>query len=130
MIAAADPVIGNQAKFEPCPAMRTVELEQAHRAAAVAESHEILAHDAQAARQVPQFLGQDDRLPIPPQILTAERAWPDSGELLVSRRPLAVVVRAEGVAQKCCFLCHGIPPWAPQLTSVLPGMAAREQPQR
>ena len=37
MIAAADPVIGNQAKFERCPAMRTVELEQAHRAAGFAE---------------------------------------------------------------------------------------------
>ena len=56
VIAAADPLVGNQAEFERSAAMRAMQFEKAHRAAAVAEGDEILAHDAQPPRQVAQFL--------------------------------------------------------------------------
>src|SRR5271170_2349129 len=92
--------------------MRAMQLEKANRAAAVAEGDEILAHDAQPPRQVAQLLGQDDRLPEAAQVLAAGRARSDAGELFIISRPLAMMVRAIGCAQKWCSLCHGIPPWA------------------
>src|SRR5205823_9901008 len=94
-------------------AMRTMQLKEAHCTAAVAKGDEILTHDAKAARQISQFIGQYDRLPVPPQVLAAGRAWPDSRKLLVIRRALAMMVRAIDCAQKRCSLWHGIPPQAP-----------------
>src|SRR5260370_1447082 len=92
--------------------MRTMQLEKAHRAAAITEGHEILAHDAQAPRQVAQLVGQNDRLPDPSQIVAGGRARPNSCEFLVVRRTLAMVVCAIGCAEKWCSLCHRIPSFA------------------
>src|SRR5260370_12798443 len=92
--------------------MRTMQLEKAHHAVAITEGHEILAHDAQAPRQVAQLVGQNDRLPEPSQIFAAGRARPNSCEFLVVRRTLAMVVCAIGCAEKWCSLCHRIPSFA------------------
>ena len=66
--------------------MRTVRLQQADGAALVTESDEVLAEDAQAAWQIAEFAGEDDRLPEASQIFAAWRAWPDARELLVFLR--------------------------------------------
>jgi hypothetical protein len=52
VIAAADPLIADQTKFERGPAMRAVQFEEAHGTAPVAERDEILAQNTQAPRQV------------------------------------------------------------------------------
>src|ERR1700730_10027470 len=90
--------------------MRAMQFQEADRAALVAERDEVLAENAQAARQLPQRVGQDDRLPEAAQIFAAGRARPDSGQLLVFRRPLAMVVAAVGLRQKRRSLSHDVPP--------------------
>ncbi len=87
--------------------MRAMQFEETDRAAAIAERDEILAHDAQPPRQVAQFLGQNDRLPEAPQIFAAGRARADPRQLLVLRRPLAMMVCAIGHTKKGCPLCQG-----------------------
>jgi len=66
VIAAADPLLTDEAKFERGPAVRAVQFEEPNSAALGAERDEILAHDAQSPRQIAQILGQDDRLPEAP----------------------------------------------------------------
>ena len=80
--------------------MRAMQLQQADRAAPVAERDEVLAQYAQPPRQVTQFVGENDRLPKAAQIFAAGRARPDAGQLVVFGRPLAVVIGAVGGVEK------------------------------
>jgi hypothetical protein len=90
--------------------MRAMQSQEADRAALVAERDEVLAEDAQPARQLGQLARQDDRLPEAAQILAAGRARTDSGQFLVLRRPLAMVIAAVGPGQKRRSLGHDVPP--------------------
>jgi hypothetical protein len=100
VIAAADPLFSDQAEFQRGAPMRAVQLQQANRPAAVAKGDEVLAQYTQSPREVIQLAGQNDRLPKTPHIFTAWRARPDAGQLLVFRRPLAVVIGAVGCIEK------------------------------
>src|SRR5438105_15115752 len=88
--------------------MRAVQFQQADRARSVAERDEVLAEDAQAARQIAQFAGQNHRLPEAPQIFAAWRVRPDPGQFLVFGRPLAMLIGAEGGVQKRRSRSHDV----------------------
>jgi len=100
VVAAADAPLADQAELERGAAMGAMQFQEADAAAPVAVGDEVLAEDADAPRQVAQFAGEDDRLPEAPQIFPARRPRPDAGQLLVIRRPLAVVISAVGGIQK------------------------------
>jgi len=108
VIAAPDPLIGNQTEFERGAGMGTVKLQEARRAAAVAECHEILTHNPQPPRQILQFLRPDDRLPEAAQILAAGCPRSDPGELLIGRGSRAMVISCVSGVQKRNALGHSL----------------------
>src|SRR5205823_14706860 len=76
-------------------AVSAVELEKSRASAAVAEEHQVLAHDLDALGQVagPELVGEGDRMPEAAQVLPAGRARADVGELGILGRRVAFVVR-------------------------------------
>ena len=85
MVAAADPLVVDQAKFQRGAAMRAMQLQQADGAALVAEHDEVLAEDLDPQRQIVQLVGETDRLPEAAQIFAARRAGANMGEFRISR---------------------------------------------
>src|SRR5262249_50238849 len=81
MVAAAYALGVDQPEFERGPAVWAVQLQQPDGAAPVAERHELLPQDLDAVRQIPQLVGEADRLPEAAQIFAARRARADMGEL-------------------------------------------------
>src|SRR4029077_2322501 len=100
VVAAADALVADQAELERGAAMGAVQFQKADAAALVAVGDEVLAKDADASRQVAQFAGEDHRLPEAPLIFPARRPRPDARQLLVIRRPFAVIIGAIGRIQK------------------------------
>src|SRR5690242_18800378 len=100
VVAAANPLLRDQPELERSAAVGAMKLQQSDRPAAVAEGDEILPQDAQPTRQVAQLLRQHNRLPKMAHIFAARRSRPDARELLVLRRPLAVVVGAVSRAEQ------------------------------
>src|SRR5882757_10301563 len=71
VIAASYPLGVDLSVLERRAAMGTMQLQQSHSAAPVAEHHQLLAQDLDPMRQVAQFVGEADRLPKAAQILAA-----------------------------------------------------------
>ena len=65
--------------------MRAVELEETDPAEAVAEQHEVLAHDPERERHVVELSREGDGLPEAAQVLAARRARAHARELGVRR---------------------------------------------
>src|SRR5207249_9764104 len=74
VIAAADAALLEDAVLERGPAVGALQLQQAGAARAVAEDHEVLAHDPDAPRHVSEVAREGHRLPEPSQVLAARRA--------------------------------------------------------
>src|SRR5947209_12154875 len=72
--------------------MRAVQFEQTHGAALIAERHEVLSQDLDPVRQIPQLVGEADRLPETAEVFAASRARADMGEFGVLLGDLAVIV--------------------------------------
>ena len=65
--------------------MRTVAVDQAIAAAAIAVDDEVLAHEAHRLDRIGvEFAGACDRVPVAAQQLAHRRAGPDAGEHLVA----------------------------------------------
>src|SRR5439155_9971414 len=99
VIAAADALVAYQAELERGAAMRAMQFEETDGAGSVAERDEVLTENAQPPRDLAQFAGEDDRVPKAPQIFAAWRPRPDTGQFLVHRRALAMVIGAVGGGQ-------------------------------
>src|SRR5439155_23953852 len=110
VIAAADALVADQAELERGAAMRAMQFEETDGAGFVAERDEVLTENAQPPRDLAQFAGEDDRLPKAPQIFAARRPRPDTGQLLVHRRALAVVIGAVGGGQERRSCSHDVSP--------------------
>ena len=63
--------------------MQAVQVQQPYPPAPVPEEHEILAHDAQAQRNVAEVARKGHGLPEAAEILPARGARPDAGQLRV-----------------------------------------------
>jgi hypothetical protein len=100
VIATADALLINQPEFERGSAMRAMQFQQPDRAAFVAKGDQVFPQDPQPSRDISKFEGLDDGLPETSQIFTARGAGADSGQLLVFRRALAVVISAIAAVQK------------------------------
>ena len=110
VIAAADALVADQAKFERGAAVRAMQFKEADGAALVAKRNQVFAENPQPPRQLAEFAGEDDRLPEAPQIFAARGTRPDAGQLLVLRRSLAMVIGAVGLIQKRRSLGHYVSP--------------------
>ena len=110
VVAAAYPLGTDETELERGTAVRTVALQQADRAAAVAEHHQLLAEDLQCDRQVLEFVGVADRLPEPPHVLAAGRVRADMGEFRIFPRNLPMMVTAVARLQERSPGRHGKPP--------------------
>jgi hypothetical protein len=80
--------------------MRAVQLKEADLAAAVAESDQILAQDADLQRQILQVVGKAHRLPEAAHVFATGRLRADMGQLGVLSRDLAIVIAAVARLQK------------------------------
>ena len=63
--------------------MDALAMQNTDSARAIAERHEILAHDSDRQRQVIQLRRQTYRMPEPPEILSAGRLGPDAHEFII-----------------------------------------------
>jgi hypothetical protein len=75
-------------------------------AAPVAENDEVLAEDADRHRQILELRRHRHRMPEPTQILTAGRARPDMGELLVRLHRRGDCVALIGLRRPSLFIRH------------------------
>src|SRR5207302_9067007 len=95
VIAAAYPFGVDQPELQRRAPMRAVQFEQTHRTALIAEDYEILSQDLDPMRQVPQLVGEADRLPEAAEIFAARRARSDMGEFDILLGDFAVVIGAK-----------------------------------
>src|SRR5262249_20182997 len=85
----------------------------------IAEDHQVLAHDAEAARRVAEVAGEGHRLPEAPEVLATRCPGSHPRQLVVRRGHLARVIRAERHVQEAAPPGHGdpVPPLSPSAAS-------------
>ncbi|MEC7489394.1 MAG: hypothetical protein VYA17_07390 [Pseudomonadota bacterium] len=93
MIAAANAFRLDPAVLQRRTAVGAVRIETADTAHAVAEQYQVLAQDADLARQVGEFVRQTDWLPVAAHQLAHRRAGLDMGELGILDWDLVAVAR-------------------------------------
>ena len=111
VIAAAYSLGVDQPKFQRCAAMGTMQLQQTHGAAQVAEHHQFFAENFHSLRQITQFVGEADRLPKAAQVFAARRAGSNMGELAVLAGDVAMEVAAKSRLQEGGSGGHCGPPF-------------------
>jgi hypothetical protein len=111
VVAASQSLGVDQAEFQRCAAMGTMQLQQADDAAAVAEHHQVLAQDLDPMGQVAQIVGEADRLPEAAHVFAARRIGPDMREFCILAGCIAMKVGTISRLQKSGSRGHGSPPW-------------------
>src|SRR6516165_9878293 len=109
MVAASYSLGVDQPVLQRRAAMRTMQLQQTDNAAPVAKHHQFLTEDLDPMRQVLQFVGEADRLPIAAEIFAAWCVGADMGEFCVLLGHLAMEVAAISHRQKRGSGDHGSP---------------------
>src|SRR5439155_16076069 len=107
VITAANAALADEPVLERGAPVGAVELEQPHALAPVAEYHQVLAHDAEAERHVPEIAREGDGLPEAPEVLAAGRARAHAHQLLVGRRHLAREIGSVGSIEEGPPPAHG-----------------------
>src|SRR5262249_39520818 len=100
VITAADAGLAEKPELERGAAMRTMQLEEAHGAALVAERDQILAQHPDPQRDVREVVGKADRLPETAQIFAARSARADMRQCRVLVGHLAMKIAAVAGLQK------------------------------
>ena len=80
VVAAPDPLGADQTILPGGATVGTVQLQQSHDPAQVAEHHQFLPQDFDPQRKVVQVVGKANRLPVAAEVFAARRAWADMGE--------------------------------------------------
>ena len=111
VIAAAYSLGVDQPKLQRCAAMGTMQLQQTHGAAQVAEHHQFFAENFHSLRQITQFVGEADRLPKAAQVFAARRAGSNMGELAVLAGDVTMEVAAKSRLQEGGSGGHCGPPF-------------------